>query len=149
MNQLEIVQVMSNQGLRITEQRRSLAKLFADREGYLSPKLVYEEMERQYPGLSFDTVYRNLRVLHEMGVLEQFVFEDGIRFKVHCGGHDHHHHLICLNCERTIPLAYCPMPLVPDVAEEFEIVRHKFEVFGYCNACKQPTAAADSERSSS
>lgn len=139
-NQSEILRAMTNQGLRITEQRRSLAQLFADAEGYLAPKEIYAEMEKLYPGLSFDTVYRNLRVLHEMDVLEQFVFEDGIRFKVHCGGHDHHHHLICLSCERTIPLEYCPMPQI-SVPDDFQIVRHKFEIFGYCKDCGQETAA--------
>jgi len=137
MNSDEIIRAMSDQGLRITEQRRSLAKLFADTEGYLSPKVVYDDMEKEYPGLSFDTVYRNLRIMHEMDVLEQFVFEDGIRFKVHCGGHEHHHHLICLSCEKTIPLEYCPMPLLVDIPEQFQVVRHKFEIFGYCKDCKQ------------
>lgn len=140
MNQSEILRAMTNQGLRITEQRRSLAQLFAESDGYLAPKDIYAEMEKLYPGLSFDTVYRNLRLLHEMDVLEQFVFEDGIRFKVHCGGHEHHHHVICLACERTIPLAYCPMPQVA-VPDEFQIVRHKFEIFGYCKECKQEAAA--------
>lgn len=141
MNTDEIIRAMSAQGLRITEQRRSLANLFADAEGYLAPKDVYEYMEKMYPGLSFDTVYRNLRVLHEMDVLEQFVFEDGIRFKVHCGGHEHHHHMICLSCERTIPVEYCPMPQLANIPEQFEVVRHKFEIFGYCKDCRQGATA--------
>jgi Fur family zinc uptake transcriptional regulator len=135
MDQEVIIQAMSEQGLRITEQRKSLAKLFAEADGYLAPKDVYAHMEKLYTGLSFDTVYRNLRVLHEMDVLEQFVFEDGIRFKAHCGGHAHHHHLICLSCEKTIPVDYCPMPQLSDIPNHFQVVRHKFEVFGYCEDC--------------
>ncbi len=142
MNSDDIIKVMATQGLRITEQRRTIAKLFADAEGYLSPKDVYEYMERIYSGLSFDTVYRNLRMLHEMDVLEQIVFEDGIRFKVHCGGHDHHHHLICLSCEKTIAVEYCPMPLMIGIPEDFQVVKHKFEIFGYCKDCKQEAATA-------
>ncbi|MDU2240203.1 MAG: transcriptional repressor, partial [Paenibacillus sp.] len=34
----EIIKVMSSRGLRITDQRKSLAKLFAERDGYLTPK---------------------------------------------------------------------------------------------------------------
>ena len=52
MDDTEILRVMSEQGLRITEQRKSLARLFAEAEGYLTPKEVYEGMEREYPGLS-------------------------------------------------------------------------------------------------
>lgn len=143
MNSEEIIRRMASQGLRITEQRRTIAKLFAEAEGYLAPKDVYEHLENIYPGLSFDTVYRNLRILHEMDVLEQIIFEDGIRFKVHCGGDDHHHHLICLSCESSIPVEYCPMPLVNGIPEEFQVVKHKFEIFGYCKVCRQesPTVA--------
>lgn len=140
MNSEEIIRAMSDQGLRITEQRRLIAKLFAESDGYLTPKEVYHYMEGHYPGLSFDTVYRNLRILQELNVLEQFVFEDGIRFKAHCGGHEHHHHLICLACERTMPLDYCPMPQLSGNIDEFQIVRHKFEIFGYCKDCKQEAA---------
>lgn len=132
----DIIGVMSAQGLRITDQRKSLAKLFAEREGYLTPKDVYEYMGKQYSGLSFDTVYRNLRVMEELGVLEQVVFEDGLKFRVGCSkeGH-HHHHMICLQCEKTYPIHFCPMPMT-DAPEEFQIVKHKFEVFGYCKNCR-------------
>jgi Fur family zinc uptake transcriptional regulator len=133
----EIIEIMQKQGLRITDQRKTLAKLFSEAGGYLTPKDVYEYMGRKYTGLSFDTVYRNLRVLHELGVLEQFVFEDGVKFKVHCQEAHHHHHLICLQCEKTYPLVLCPMESIHDVPDDFQVVRHKFEVYGYCKDCKQ------------
>ncbi|MBM6995637.1 transcriptional repressor [Paenibacillus sp. DXFW5] len=132
----EIIKVMSSRGLRITDQRKSLAKLFAERDGYLTPKDVYEYMGKEYSGLSFDTVYRNLRVMEELGVLEQVVFEDGLKFRASCSseGH-HHHHMICLQCEKTYPIHFCPMPLT-DAPEQFQVVKHKFEVFGYCKNCR-------------
>ncbi|HUC90880.1 MAG TPA: Fur family transcriptional regulator [Paenibacillus sp.] len=126
--------MMSAQGLRITDQRKTLAKLFADTPGYLSPKAVYDYMGRFYSGLSFDTVYRNLRVLDELGVLEQVVFEDGVKFKLHCRGHDHHHHMICLQCGKTYPISYCPMDQT-EAPDDFKVLKHKFEVFGYCKDC--------------
>lgn len=131
----EIVQIMSQQGLRITDQRRTLARLFAEATGYLSPKDVYEYMCKHYTGLSFDTVYRNLRVMHELGALEQIMFEEGVKFRAHCKADHHHHHLICLTCERTYPIAFCPMQLT-DVPDQFQVVKHKFEVFGYCKDCQ-------------
>ncbi len=136
MNSEEIIQAMAGKGLRITDQRKTLAKLFAGNERYLSPKDVYEYMGKQYSGLSFDTVYRNLRLLQEMGVLEQFMFEDGVKFKLHCREHHHHHHMICLQCEKTYPIVFCPMNLVSELPEQFEAVNHKFEVYGYCADCR-------------
>jgi Fur family transcriptional regulator, zinc uptake regulator len=134
-NAEQIIQLMSEQGLRITEQRRTLAELFAGTEGYLTPKDVYEHMAQRYSGLSFDTVYRNLRILHEMNVLEQFVFEDGIKFRAHCQEAHHHHHVICLQCGGTVPFIFCPMEGISGIPQGFKVVRHKFEVYGYCEAC--------------
>lgn len=132
-----IVQSMTRHGLRITEQRRTIAQLFADTSGFLSAKEVYLGMIDKYNGLSFDTVYRNLRLLEEIGVIEQFQFEDSSRFRVGCFGHlHHHHHLICLTCSRLIPLEYCPMDNF-QVPDHFQIVKHKFEIYGYCDNCQQ------------
>ncbi|MBR2564642.1 MAG: transcriptional repressor [Paenibacillus sp.] len=130
----QIITTMSSQGLRITDQRKSLARLFAESPGYLAPKDVYEYMGKTYSGLSFDTVYRNLRVMQELGVLEQVIFEDGVKFRAHCSEHHHHHHMICLNCQKTYPIVFCPMQLA-DAPEQFQVVDHKFEVFGYCKDC--------------
>ncbi|OMF34229.1 transcriptional repressor [Paenibacillus sp. FSL H8-0548] len=137
----DIIRRMSSQGLRITDQRKTLAKLFSETQGYLAPKEVYEYMGKSYTGLSFDTVYRNLRVMEELGVLEQVIFEDGGKFKLHCKENDHHHHMICLQCGKTYPIIFCPMEqtLVP---EDFKVVKHKFEVFGYCKECVQDEPAA-------
>ncbi|MEF2247221.1 Fur family transcriptional regulator [Paenibacillus sp. IITD108] len=140
----EIVERMSGQGLRITDQRKTLARLFADTPGYLAPKDIYEYMGKTYSGLSFDTVYRNLRVMEELGVLEQVMFEEGVKFKLHCKDHDHHHHMICLQCGHTIPVSYCPMDQIP-VPEKFKVVRHKFEVFGYCEECSFQESASEGQ----
>ncbi|TJY44479.1 transcriptional repressor [Cohnella pontilimi] len=139
-----IVQQMSEKGLRITDQRRTLVKLFADASGYLLPKDVYDHMQRTYPGLSFDTVYRNLRVLLDLGIIEQIVFEEGVKFKLHCDESHHHHHMICLHCEKTLPIRSCPMPEM-DVPGGFQIVKHRFEVYGYCSDCRDAAEHAAAE----
>jgi Fur family zinc uptake transcriptional regulator len=140
-----IVRQMSEKGLRITEQRRTLVQLFADASGYLTPKDVYDYMQRSYPGLSFDTVYRNLRVMLDLGVVEQFMFEEGIKFKISCE-EPHHHHMICLQCEKTVPIRSCPMPST-DVPGGFRVVKHKFEVYGYCGECQESAVTAEEENS--
>jgi Fur family zinc uptake transcriptional regulator len=129
-----ILDAMVQKGWRITEQRKSLATLLAHHDGYLSPKDVYEQMSSQYPGMSFDTVYRNLRLLSEMNVLEQFYFNEGVKFKASCLTH-HHHHFICLKCEKTITFDHCPMSMMTHIPDTFQVTHHRFEVFGYCDQC--------------
>ncbi len=133
----EWVQIMSDRGWRVTSQRKSLLELFLASERYWSPLDVYEEMKRDYPGVSYDTVYRNLRLLSEpdMGMLEQFHFQDGMKFRARCETH-HHHHMICMQCEKTIPFEFCPLPFVGQ-QPDFEAVTHRFEIYGYCGNCQE------------
>ncbi|MBE9913043.1 transcriptional repressor [Paenibacillus donghaensis] len=138
----QIIDAMSEQGLRITDQRKTLARLFGEHSGYLSAKDVYDFMCKKYSGLSFDTVYRNLRVMQELGVLEQVVFEDGMKFKARCSEEHHHHHMICLQCQKTYPIHFCPVNFT-DAPEQFQVVTHKFEVFGYCKDCQRSTSDVD------
>jgi len=134
----QIIQAMSAKGWRITEQRKSLATFFASSEGYLSPKDVYEHMRIAYPGISFDTVYRNLRLLCEMGVLEQLYINDGLKFRASCLKH-HHHHLICIQCEKTISFEFCPMSYFTSLPGDYKVLNHRFEVFGTCPQCSKQT----------
>lgn len=137
-----MVDAMARGGWRITEQRRRLADIFAKSDNYLSPKDVYEAMVVHYPGVSFDTVYRNLRLMSEMGVLEQFYSMDaGLKFKAACE-HHHHHHLICTNCEKTLTFEYCPMEQEMKLPGNFKIMNHRFEVYGLCESCQLERSGA-------
>lgn len=137
----DMLRKMSEGGLRVTEQRKSLAQMFVEAKGYLAPKDVYEWMKAKYPGVSFDTVYRNLRILSEMGVLEQFYFlEGGLKFKANCQ-HHHHHHLICTQCEKTFSIHYCPMEHLDGKPDGFEINGHRFEIYGTCKECREKPLA--------
>ncbi|MEO3944944.1 Fur family transcriptional regulator [Gorillibacterium sp. CAU 1737] len=140
----DMIRAMTHHGLRITDQRRTLAKIFTETEGYLSPKDVYEQMRIPYPGVSFDTVYRNLRMLSELGVLEQIYFQDGgLKFKSTCL-HHHHHHLICVNCEKTLTFDYCPMDGMLNLPGNFKIINHRFEIYGLCEECRLEGASSES-----
>lgn len=135
--ELQMIHRMSLHGWRITEQRKSLVRIFADQDRYLTPKDVYDQMSALYPSVSFDTVYRNLRMMSEMGVVEQFYFMDGgLKFKGSCLDH-HHHHLICVNCEKTMTLDYCPLEQSIQLPGNYRVLHHRFEVFGICEQCQQ------------
>lgn len=132
----DMLTTMSKNGWRITDQRRTLVQIFVDDPGYLSPKDVYDLLSQKYPSVSFDTVYRNLRMMSEMGVLEQFYFMDGgLKFKANCLTH-HHHHLICVNCEKTLTFDYCPMDQMINLPDTYKIMGHRFEIYGLCEDCQ-------------
>lgn len=139
-----LVQSMSKHGLRITDQRKTIAQIFANANGFLTAKDIFLQMVAKYDGLSFDTVYRNLKLLDEAGVIERFQIEDSNKYRVACFGHQHHHHMICLTCMRVFPLESCPMDNF-QAPDHFRIVKHKFEIYGYCDTCQQRGMGEDAD----
>ncbi|MFE5321751.1 Fur family transcriptional regulator [Paenibacillus sp. NPDC056579] len=127
---------LSSHGVRITERRKQTLISFLETSGFVSAMDVYNTLIKIYPGISYDTVYRNIRLFREVGVIEQFVFDESVRFKLNCtDGIHEHYHLICVRCEKTIPVDYEPEKLAAGMSDQFKPLKYKFDVFGYCSEC--------------
>lgn len=127
---------MKQSGLKHTQKREDLIKLFARENRYLSAKNVQQMLEDNYPSLSFDTIYRNLYSFVEIGILEETELESEKVFRMTClhDGH-HHHHFICERCKRTIQLEMCPMDFFQQQLGNCQLNSHRFEIFGICETC--------------
>ncbi|GGE06333.1 zinc-specific metallo-regulatory protein [Marinithermofilum abyssi] len=141
MNYREALDTLKRHGYKYTGKRESMVQLFNRKDRYLTAKEVLEEMQKEYPGLSVDTVYRNLSLFEELGIVEGTEWEGERRYRFHCGGDHHHHHLICTECGRTKQLNLCPMNAILGEPEGFEITGHKFEIYGTCSHCQEQTEA--------
>jgi Fur family transcriptional regulator, zinc uptake regulator len=140
-NYREALDTLKRHGYKYTGKRESMVQLFNRKDRYLTAKEVLEEMQKEYPGLSVDTVYRNLSLFEELGIVEGTEWEGERRYRFHCGGDHHHHHLICTECGRTKQLNLCPMNAILGEPEGFEITGHKFEIYGTCSNCQEQTEA--------
>ncbi len=126
--------ILKENGYKYTGKREQMLQLFSNEKRYLSAKDVLEAMQTDYPGLSFDTIYRNLSTFVDLGILEMTELDGEKKFRFSCSINEHHHHIICLSCGKTKHLHLCPMDSLND-ATDFFIVGHKFEVYGYCMEC--------------
>ena len=119
----------------MTRQRKDILRFFAKEDRYHTAKNLYDYMEQSHPGISFDTVYRNLHLYHDLGILESTDLNAEKNFRMHCGGH-HHHHFICNVCGKTKEIDLCPMEEAMKLLGNYEIDGHKFEVYGLCPECQ-------------
>lgn len=95
---------LHDRGQRLTPQRQRVLSLF-ERIGegsHLSAEEVHQRLLRSQERVSLATVYRTLRLLSSMGLLQELELpEGGRRFELASDAHPDHHHLVCVRCGRT------------------------------------------------
>lgn len=130
--------VTKENGLKYTKKREALIRFLADKNRYVSAREVHEYMNELFPGLSYDTVYRNLHDFSELGIFEETDFNAEMKFRLHCslmGADHHHHHFICKYCGKTKELKMCPMDFFEEQLAGCKIEGHRFEIYGMCEEC--------------
>ena len=105
--------------------------------------LTNKQIHAALPGRKCDlaTIYRSIKLLVETGLVDRFDFGDGVARYELAGHHstDHHHHLICTECDRVIEIEECIVEeLQSRMAAEhgFAQITHRLEFFGICPDCK-------------
>ena len=69
---------MSNSGtFRYSRQREKILEFLKDNKEHPSADEIYAKMKESFPSISLGTVYRNLGVLHEQGLVNRIVHSQG------------------------------------------------------------------------
>ncbi|SFE29535.1 Fur family transcriptional regulator [Alteribacillus iranensis] len=138
MNVQEALEKLKKAGYKYTGKRKTLLELFATEKRYMSAKEILASMKGSYPGISFDTVYRNLSLFEELNIVEVTELEGEKRFRFNCSFTHHHHHVICMECGKTKQISVCPMDWMTENVknDDFTVTGHKFEIYGCCADCQ-------------
>lgn len=85
------------------------------------------------------TIYRNLPVFEELGLICKSDFSDEVsRYMVAEPGHDHHHHhIVCRSCAKVVAVDACALQVQEKVLARlgFTGIRHRLEFTGVCRDC--------------
>ena len=139
-NEIEVFrEFIRGKGLRNTPEREAIIKeIFAAHEHFDVDQL-FLRLKNKQKKISKPSVYRIIPLLQECGLIKEAYFEDGHAHYEHIYGHEHHCHLRCLACGKTIEFkAKAISRLEKKLAEEygFDIEGHRLDVVGYCPKCK-------------
>jgi len=119
-------------GLRLTEQRRVIARVLESSDDHPDVEELYARACEVDPRISLATVYRTVKLFEEAGILDRLEFGDG-RARYEDADRDHHDHLIDLTTGAVIE--FCD-PEIEALQEKiaarlgFRLKGHRLELFG-------------------
>jgi Fur family transcriptional regulator, ferric uptake regulator len=119
-------------GLRMTDQRRVVAKVIAAADDHPDVEELYARAALVDPRISLATVYRTVKIFEESGLLERLEFGDG-RARYEDAERDHHDHLIDVNSGQVIEFVDPEIEALQErIAERlgYRLIGHRLELLG-------------------
>jgi Fur family transcriptional regulator, peroxide stress response regulator len=123
---------------RMTRQRQIILEVLRSTKTHPTADWIYEQVRQSVPRISLGTVYRNLRVLKEMGDIQELNY--GSTYSRFDGIAGPHYHFVCHQCGSVMDV---DLPLISDyekkVAESIggRVDFHRMEFYGLCPECIQ------------
>ncbi|WP_404710576.1 Fur family transcriptional regulator [Sphingomonas sp. MMS24-J13] len=135
---IDVETLCADKGLRITEQRRVIARVLSEAEDHPDVEALHVRASAIDPGISIATVYRTVRLFEDAGILERHDFGDG-RARYEAAAETHHDHLIDVETGKVIEFVDAELEaLQKRIAEKlgFRLVDHRMELYGVSLARK-------------
>ncbi len=134
----EAVGKLKTTGVRMTPQRYAILEYLLTSMNHPTADMIYKALEDKFPNMSVATVYNNLRLFREAGLVRELTYGDGSsRFDADMSDH---YHIICRQCGKITDFEY---PSLIDVEKEaakrtgFQIETHRMELYGICESCQK------------
>ena len=128
----DIIARCEAKGLRMTEQRRVLARVIGAAEDHPDVEELYARASAVDPKISLATVYRTVKLLEEAGILDKLEFGDG-RARYEDAERDHHDHLIDVASGEVIEFIDPEIEALQDrIAARlgYRLIGHRLELLG-------------------
>jgi Fur family ferric uptake transcriptional regulator len=125
--------------LKVTPHRELILKTFLDHEGHHSVDDICRTVKKLDPRIGYTTVYRTMKLLAECGLAREIDLADGITRYEHLFNHEHHDHMICMECGASIEFFEAEIEEVQDDASAelgFKVLDHKLQIYGVCRTCQ-------------
>ncbi|SER96386.1 manganese uptake regulator, Fur family [Tranquillimonas rosea] len=119
-------------GLRLTEQRRTIAQVLEDSDDHPDVEALYARAAAADPRISIATVYRTVKLFEESGILERREFGDG-RARWEDAERDHHDHLIDMQSGDVIEFVDREIEALQErIAARlgYDLKGHRLELYG-------------------
>jgi len=130
-----VIEKIKEKGGRVTIQRLAIIKVLL-RLDHPTAEEIFQFMKKEFPTLSFTTVYNTLHSLHEMGILREYRFGEASRFEM---PESDHHHFLCLSCGKMEDIEETEITVTPhqSVTDRYQILTTEMTLKGFCRDCNE------------
>ena len=122
--------------MRSTKQRSMILEVLQGTKTHPTAGWVYEQVREHYSNISLGTIYRNLNLLKDNGIIRELKF--GKNTARYDANSEPHHHIFCLECGKLEDVKCTVHPDLTKTVEEengYTIVSHQLEFSGICPDC--------------
>ena len=131
-NTMQLEQLCIERGMKMTEQRRIIARVLSDANDHPDVEDLYQRSVEIDPKISIATVYRTVRLFEEAGLLDRHDFGDG-RSRYEQSSDDHHDHLVDVQSRTIIEFHDEEVEkLQREIAARlgYRLIGHRMELYG-------------------
>ena len=131
-------ELCADHGLAATHQRQVLYDVMRTMPGHPSPEEVYARVKKRIPAISLATVYKNIHLFVERGVLKEVSMHHG-SLRVELNSHQHHH-MVCSHCKAIADIEEKDLGMLPALRRlpgGFQVERYAIDAIGICAACRK------------
>lgn len=128
----EIEKLCIKKNMRMTDQRRVIARVLSDAEDHPDVEEVYKRATEIDNQISIATVYRTVRLFEEADILERHDFRDG-RSRYELVTESHHDHMIDIESGEVIEFVDDEIEALQEMIAKklgYKLVDHRMELYG-------------------
>ncbi|BCZ47624.1 transcriptional regulator PerR [Clostridium gelidum] len=132
-----IAPIFKEKKLKLTPQRLAVYNYLLNTTSHPSADIIYTDIHIQYPTMSLATVYKALKTLVDVGLIQEInVGEGNFRYD---GNSLSHPHVQCLGCGKVDDFKDLSLDNLNSSADEhtdYKIISNKVYFYGYCPDCQ-------------
>jgi Fur family ferric uptake transcriptional regulator len=136
-------------GRKMTGPRETVLDAFLGIERHVTAEELYEAVRRIDPKIGQATVFRTIKLLVDAGLARETCRDEGPRRYEHSYRHEHHDHLICVDCGAIVEFGDGAIEKAQAAVYRsfgYEATGHSLELFGRCPACQKAASSARPKR---
>jgi len=131
---------ITKKGLRNTPEREAIISEIFSYHDHFDVDELYMRLRQKGSKISKASIYRNIPLIMECGLIKEVWLENGHMHYEHIYGHKHHCHMRCIRCGKVIEFVEKALEEIErrlSKENDFQVIDRRMDITGYCSDCKR------------